>query len=138
MTVSFQLDILLFFCNCILLFGQVVLMWLFSMSLDDFWHIDQALCLRFWWKWAPSWKFFNYFPYYVICCVNGCFRGTAFSSCFTILSALFIQPFMEGKFSGEHFCGWIFYKYLVLDQSFIKHQLYFDNLVSKEVSFKDD
>ena len=51
----------------------------------------RAVCLLFWWKWAPSWVFFRYFLillffYYV----NGCFGGTNPGGCLIILSTLFI------------------------------------------------
>ena len=48
----------------------------------------QAVCLLFWWKWAPSWVFLKYFAYFIIYCVSGCFGGTTFGGCFIILSTL--------------------------------------------------
>ena len=49
-----------------------------------------AGCMPFWWKWVPSWVFLKYFAYFVISCVNGCFRVTALTGSIIILSSLFI------------------------------------------------
>ena len=50
----------------------------------------QAVCLPFWWKWAPSWVFLKYFAYFIIYCVNGCFWGTTLDGYFIILNTLFM------------------------------------------------
>ena len=51
----------------------------------------QAVCLPFWWKWAPSWVFFKCFAYFIIFyCVNGCFVGINSGGCLIILSTLFV------------------------------------------------
>ena len=34
-----------------------------------------VVCLPFLWKWAPLWMFLEYFPYFIIYCVNSCFGG---------------------------------------------------------------
>ena len=58
----------------------------------------QAVCLPFWWKWAPSWVFLKYFAYFIIYCVSGCFGGTTLGGCFIILSTLFILILHGRKF----------------------------------------
>ena len=50
----------------------------------------QAVCLSFWWKWAPSWVFLKYFAYFIIYCVNSRFGGTTLGGFFIIVSTLFI------------------------------------------------
>ena len=51
----------------------------------------QAVCLPFWWKWAPLWIFLKYFTYSIIFyCVNDCFGGNNPGGCLIILSTLFI------------------------------------------------
>ena len=63
----------------------------------------QALCLPFWWKWAPSLVFLEYLTYFNIYCVNGCFWGTTLSGCFIILITFHLTYMgVKGKFSGEH------------------------------------
>ena len=60
-----------------------------------------AAGLPFWWEWAPSWVFLNYFVYQL--CEPLFFWGIALSDCFIILGTLFILTYMEGKLCGEHF-----------------------------------
>ena len=73
--------------------------------------------------------FLNCFSYFVIYCVNGCFWATTLSACFIILSTLFIFNLTRKESFLESFlCGWIFVKYLVLHQLFIKHELCIGNL----------
>ena len=82
-----------------------------------------VLCLPFWWKWAPSWVSPKYFFEIIISCKNCCFRETALSGCFVILSTLsiFDLTWMKGFLEGSP-SRWIFNKYLVLYQMFMKHQ----------------
>ena len=61
-----------------------------------------------------------------IYCVNCCFMGKCW---FIILSTLFILPTWKEN-SLERALEWIFDKYLVLYQLFIKHQLCIGNLQS--------
>ena len=76
----------------------------------------QAVCLLFWWKWAPSWVFLKYFASFIIFyCVNGCFGGTNPGACLIILTKLFIlishgrnvfwkALFADGFFINNWYC----------------------------------
>ena len=70
----------------------------------------QAVCLRLWWKWSPSWMFLKYFASFIIFyCVNGCFGGTNPGACLIILTKLFIlishgrKVFWKALFAVEFF-----------------------------------
>ena len=79
---SLPWDILLFFCNCILVFRHVVSMLFFIMSFDDFWHIIHATVADFnciavenFVKLLASWKMFCYQLKECLC--NVCWNGFA-------------------------------------------------------------
>ena len=92
--------------------------WLFN-NIFTFLYLQ---CLIFW-KWSRLCMFLKYFTYSIIYFVKICFWGTALIGCFIILSTLFILIL-----HGRKVRGWIFDKYLVLYQLFIKHQFYVGNV----------
>ena len=90
-------------------------------------------------KGAPSWVFLKYVSQFIIYFVNGCFGGPALGGCFIIFSALFIFNLTwKENFLESTLRGWIFDKYLVLHQLFIKHQLCAGNLKRFPFSFIDN
>ena len=77
-----------------------------------------ALCLPFWWKWAPLWVFSSqvfFLSYYLFC--ERLFLQTALGGWLIILSTLFIFNLTWKKcFLESTLPWWIFDKYLILHQ----------------------
>ena len=84
-----------------------------------------AVCLLFWWKWAPLWVFFKYFASFIIflLCERLFWGNKPWWLPHNFKYIFYFNLTWKETFLKSTLRGWIFDKWLVLRQLFAKHHL---------------